>query len=54
MKDEIKRYEDVPIKVFLGDKELFEDASSHKAKAFVASKIGEMLEYLRHQREELE
>ncbi len=48
IKDEIQRYSEAPIKAFLAKAgAAYGDASSHKAKAFVASNIGDMLNYLR-------
>ena len=55
IKDEIQRYADAPIKAFLGKSvPCTEAAVSHKAKAFIAGQLGDLLTYLRQQRAELE
>ena len=55
IKDEVQRYSEAPIKAFLAKSGVaYPDAASHKAKAFVADKIGDLLAYFKAQRDELE
>ena len=56
IKDEIQRYSEAPIRVFLSKAGVaaYADAHSHKAKAFAGENVQEALAYLKGQREELE
>jgi hypothetical protein len=52
IKDEIQRYGEAPIKVYLAKvgAPVYGDAAAHKAKAFSGDKIGEMLASLKQNR----
>jgi hypothetical protein len=56
IKDEIQRYSEAPIKIFVSKPGVaaYADAGSHKAKAFGGDKAVEALTFLKKQREELE
>lgn len=56
IKDEIQRYSEAPIKAYLAKSgsPVYGDAAAHKAKAFSADKMAEMLASLKQNRLELE
>lgn len=56
IKDEIQRFGEAPIKIFLSKAGVaaYAGAGAHKAKAFAGEKVVEALSFLRAQREELE
>ncbi len=54
IKDEIQRYSEAPIKVFLSKSNIaYGDAGSHKAKAFGSNQVVDLVAHLRTQRAEL-
>ena len=53
IKDEIQRYTDAPIKAFFG-KAVYEQAASHKAKAFTHAQAADLLGHLNSQYQQLD
>jgi EF-hand domain pair len=56
IKDEIQRYSEAPIKIFLSKAGIpaYADAGSHKAIAFSGDKVADALAHIKKQRAELE
>jgi hypothetical protein len=55
IKDEVQKYSEAPIKVFLGKATLAnEAAAAHKTKAFTVGQLGDLLGFLKSSRGELE
>jgi hypothetical protein len=56
IKDEIQRYGEAPIKAYLAKvgAPVYGEAGAHKAKAFSGDKIGDLLAWLKQNRQELE
>jgi hypothetical protein len=53
IKDILIKYQEAPIKAFLG-KETFAEAATYKAKAFTEGEAGALLEYFKHEYSQLE